>query len=416
MTLTKTLGLLCALVLLNACALRAAEFVVSPAGDDGAAGLRAAPFKTIAAALGKAGPGDHVVVLAGTYKETLTLPKSGEENKPITVSAEGAVVLTPGKDEHGIVGRGVGFLVVEGFEVDGARQGLKFKDGHDITLRKIKSHGSEDGLAFEGAKAERMLFEDVELFDNVKGGMDVNNPVAMDHVIFRRCSAYRNGCKGGTDGFGISHDCTAKDVRFEACQAYENGSDGFDLSGKKGYGITVIDCVSHHNGTKMWGANFKCWNPGSTFTNCVGYATGETNDGNFEAHADNITFIHCTSGENRDSGFVITGQKAKLIDCIIADAKKHTLKFYKDDKRPEPTVTADHCLFFNCGDLGPFKADDSGNLVGDPKFSDPAKGDYHIKPGSAAAGKGTSANVEKDAAGVARPKEAPSIGAFEPAK
>jgi hypothetical protein len=389
--------------------------VVSTAGDDGGAGTRASPLKKISAALKKVEPGDKVIVLAGKYNETITLPRSGEEGKPITLTGEGQVIIDPssdGKDQgHGIVGRNVGYWVIEGFDCGHAVQGIKFKDCHDLIIRKCKAHDAEFGLGLEGVKADRLLYEDIEIYNNVAGGLDVNNPVAMDHVVFRRCSAHHNACKGGTDGFGISHNCTAKDVRFEYCQAFENGSDGFDLSGHKGYGVTVLGCIAHHNGTKMWGANFKCWNPGSTFINCVGWATGATNDGNFEAHGENITFIHCTSGENRDSGFAISGKNAKLINCIIADSKKHALKFYKDDKHPDVSCTADHCLFFNCGDNGPLELD--RNISGDPHFADAAKGDFRIKSGSAAAGKGKAAEIDEDAAGNARLKDAPSIGAYE---
>jgi hypothetical protein len=390
--------------------------VVSPAGNDGAAGTREAPLKTIAAALGKVGPGDKVVVLEGTYSETVTLPKSGEANKPIALSAEGKVVLSPsrGKDlGHGIVGRGVGHWLVEGFEIVRAQQGIKFKDGHDIVVRKCQVRDSDGGLALEGAKAERMVFEDIELTNGVYGGVDVGNPVAMEDVAFRRVSAHHNGCKEGSDGFGISHGCTTKNVVFEKCEAYENGSDGFDLSGRKGYGVTAVDCVSHHNGTKIWGANFKCWNPKSKFINCVAYATGKENDGNFESPADDTTYINCTSGENGDSGFAASGKNVRLINCIIAGAKKLALKAKaKDGKLPAPI--AENCLVFNCGDNALIDVGKNGNLSGDPLFVDTAKGDYHIKPGSAAAGKGKPSEAAKDAAGKDRPKDAPSIGAFEP--
>jgi len=387
--------------------------IVSTTGDDSAAGTRSAPLKTIAAALAKLGPGDKGIVLAGTYKETITLPRSGEEGKPITLVAEGKVVLEP-PEGHGVVGRGIGFWVVEGFEADRAVQGIKFKDSHDITIRKCIARGCGFGFGLEGKSADRMLFEDIEFCDSKAGGVDVNNGVTMDHVIFRRCSAHHNACDGGTDGFGISHHCISNAVRFENCNAYENGSDGFDLSGT-GTGITVINCSAHGNGTKMWGANFKIWHPGSKVINCVAWATCAPNhDGNFEAHGDDITFINCTSGENDDSGFALSGKNTRIINCIIAGSKKKAAKFYKDDKHPNPTCTAENCLIFNCGENGPFTIGENGNIAGDPQFADASKGDFKIKAGSAAAGKGKPvADAAQDAAGHAREKN-PSIGAFEP--
>jgi hypothetical protein len=61
--------------------------------------------------------------------------------------------------------------------------------------------------------------------------------------------------------------------------------------------------------------------------------------------------------------------------------------------------------------------DKNGNFAGDPQFVDAAKFDYHIKAGSAAAGKGKpQPEVAADAAGRERPKDAPAIGAYEPEK
>jgi hypothetical protein len=326
-----------------------ADIYVSAAkGAGGAAGTQDAPLKSINEALSKAAPGDHIRVQEGTYGETVTLSKSGEEGKPIALTGEGKVILKP-SNGHGIVGRNVGWWVVTGFESVNHNQGIKFKDSHDIAIRKCSAHDGSIGLAFEGATAKKFLFEDVDLYNNQRSGMDVNNGVTLEDTIFRRVKAYRNRCDGGNDGLGISHEAITKNVRFEKCEAYENGSDGFDLSGRKGFGVTCVDCIAHHNGQAMWGANFKCWNPGSVFINCVAWESIKNADGNFEAAGDNITFINCTSGANRDSGFIFSAQNAKVINCIIAGAAKNSYKIYTSKDKPAPTFTFENCLIFNCG-------------------------------------------------------------------
>jgi hypothetical protein len=394
----------------------AKALVVATSGDDVAAGTADAPMKTIAAAVAKATPGDRIIVREGLYRETIEVEHSGEEKKPIMLTAEGKVTLEPpgeNKKSQGIVGHDVGFWIIDGFEITGHLQGIKFKNGHDLVIRKCRIHGGNEGMALEGTTATRLLYEDVEIYENDRGGLDVNNGVAMDTVTFRRCSSHHNLCVGGCDGFGISHKCTAKQVRFENCQAVENGSDGFDLSGT-GSGITVINCSAHGNGTKMWGANFKCWNSGSKFINCVSWATGINHDGNFEAHGDNISFINCTSGQNDDSGFAISGKNVHLLNCIIAESKKKAVKFYKDDNHPNPSCSAENCLFFDCGDTGPVAVGENGNSIGDPQFGDAKTGDFRIKATGAAAGKGqASADATQDVAGHPRGNK-PSIGAFEP--
>jgi len=398
----------------------AAAIFVSNRGDDGAAAARETPLKTIKAALERAVPGVKITVLEGTYAEAVTFAKAGAEGKPISLVAEGKVTIDVGgcKDNNklAVVGRGVGHFVIEGFEIVGYVQGLKFKDCHDIVVRRCRAHQGHVGLSLEGSKAQKMLFEDVELAGNEAGGLDVSDGVALEDVTFRRCTAHDNACKGGNDGFGISHGCTAKDVRFEYCASYNNGSDGFDISGRKGFGVTLLGCVAHHNGTKMWGTNFKCWNPGSRFINCVGYVTGKDNDGNFEVLADDITLINCTCGENGDCGMKIRGKNARLINCLFTAAKKQAVWLVHDKDHPDASLTAEDCLVSGCapGDI-PLGKD--GNLEGDALFYNVPAGDYRIKPGSPAQGKAKAVpEVTEDAARKARPKDAPAIGAYEPAQ
>jgi hypothetical protein len=387
------------------------ELFVSPKGEDSSAGSRGAPMKTIAAALAKAEPGTTVTLLEGTYQEAVTLKRSGEAGAPVALKGEGHVTIdlkANKESRHAITGRGVGYVVIEGVEVTGFVQGLKFKDCHHIEVRKCRAHDGVAGLSIEGSKASQMLFEDVELADNEAGGADVSDGVAMEDVTFRRCSAHDNGCKGGTDGFGISHGCTTRNVRFENCTAYRNGSDGFDISGKKGFSVTLFDCVSHHNGTKMWGANFKCWNPGSRFINCIGYVTGKEHDGTFEALAEDLSCINCTSGENGDCGMKVGGKNIRLVNCLFTGAKKKAVWV----KNPDAALTAENSLVAGCepGDIGR-----NAIMTENPLFLDPGKWDYRIQPGSAAAGKGKpQPEAPQDAEGHPRPKDAPAVGAYEP--
>jgi len=388
---------------------------VSPGGKDGAVGTWVEPLGKLSAALAKVMPGERVVVLEGSYGETVTLPKSGEPGKPILLLAEGRVIINPGGDKkdhgHGIVGRDVGWWIIEGFEITGHLQGIKFKNGHDITVRKCRIRAGGSGLALEGTTARNLLFEDIELFEHKSGGLDVAKPVAMEAVTFRRCIAHHNDCEDGSDGFGISHECTTRNVLFEGCQAFYNGSDGFDLSGRKGFGLEVVGCVAHHNGQKRWGANFKCWNPGSKFINCTAWVTGADADGNFELIGDNIELINCTSGANADAGIVVSGKNARIVNCIIADAAKKALVL----KKPEASCTAENCLVSHCGSPGAIVPGKYGNLIGDAAFLDPEKGDYRTRRESAAVGKGQPVpEVASDADGHPRPKAAPTIGAYEP--
>ncbi|NUQ61496.1 MAG: right-handed parallel beta-helix repeat-containing protein [Pirellulales bacterium] len=65
----------------------AAEYHVSPAGSDEAAGTAQAPFRTLSKASAALHPGDICILHEGVYRETLTIPRSGEPDKPIRIQA-----------------------------------------------------------------------------------------------------------------------------------------------------------------------------------------------------------------------------------------------------------------------------------------------------------------------------------------
>ena len=65
----------------------------NPAASDANPGSDRQPLRTIAAASRLAGPGDTVVVHAGTYREVLQPLHSGEPGRPITYRAQGEVWL-----------------------------------------------------------------------------------------------------------------------------------------------------------------------------------------------------------------------------------------------------------------------------------------------------------------------------------
>lgn len=69
-------------------ALSAAEYFVSPAGSDAAAGTREAPFGTIARAMAGMSPGDIVTLLPGVYFEFVRFSGAGDAARPLTLRAE----------------------------------------------------------------------------------------------------------------------------------------------------------------------------------------------------------------------------------------------------------------------------------------------------------------------------------------
>lgn len=124
----RSLRSLCFLVLgtaslLSGAPLQAATYYVSPSGNDGNAGTStSAPWKTIGKANARLLPGDTVLVMPGTYAETIDPASSGTPAAPISYKAYNA------GNKPKIVGRGAApswlggtvsidqsYIVVDGF-------------------------------------------------------------------------------------------------------------------------------------------------------------------------------------------------------------------------------------------------------------------------------------------------------------
>lgn len=84
-----TLTFLLTLLLASLATLQAAEIYVATTGNDANPGTKAKPFATIQAAVNKLQPGDTCLVRGGTYRETVTFPRSGTADKPITLKPYG---------------------------------------------------------------------------------------------------------------------------------------------------------------------------------------------------------------------------------------------------------------------------------------------------------------------------------------
>jgi protein kinase-like protein/parallel beta helix pectate lyase-like protein len=393
-------------------------FFASPQGKEEAAGTLNDPL-TLAGALAKVRPGGEVVVLAGTYRGGIFLPRSGDEANPIRLTADGKVVFDAGgdaqKNPFGILGRRAGGWIISGFECKGFLQGIKLADAQDIIVRNCKLYGGGTGLSLEGNQASRIVIEDVEVFDNREDGFDISKGVAVDDVVFRRCVAHNNHCNSGGDAFGLSHGCSAKNLRYENCEAYENGSEGFDIGNGSGESVVLTGCISHHNGQRVWGANFKAWREGIKFINCTAWVTGKDSDGNFELRGDKQLLLNCTSGENADSGVVVGGTDVQIINCIIASSTKHAVRI-KKDKNSKASCNVENTLLYECPGPGAVPLGKNKNFSANPKFIDARKGNYGIRHGSPATGKGQPhPELKTDANGRPRPADHPAVGAYEPA-
>jgi len=104
---------------------------------------------------------------------------------------------------------------------------------------------------------------------------------------------------------------------------------------------------------------------------------------------------HWTLADNGNYGLTTNGGEASLTNTVVAS---HAIAGLWG-----PDIVAGRTLFFGNGVPCDGGATCTGNLYGDPRFVDPAAGDYHIGPGSAAIDQALDVGLSTDVDGQSRP-------------
>lgn len=194
------------------------DWVVSPNGDDGAQGTEAAPLRTIAMAVSKAGPGDRVRVLAGTYAERVVLgdnTRAGTADAKITLQGEGRPRLTPGSGSGAAVQVRRPNWVIDGFDIDVDGQpifGVTFEgDVQGTVLANSELHNGTGGAG-------------VTLFNNAKGPTIENNNI---HDFVRTT--------GNKDSHGIVMQPASYDLTVRNNDIHDVSGDSVQCLGPEGF-------------------------------------------------------------------------------------------------------------------------------------------------------------------------------------
>ena len=249
-------------------AAQGAEWFVSPAGDDAAAGSFAQPFATIQRAQKAAVAGDTVLIRGGIFrmKENqiarrrgifayiTDLDKSGAPGKPITYRAykdekpvfDCSLVQPEGQRVDAFFVSG-SWLHLQGFEVTGVQVTLK---GHTQSIC-FENNGSHN------------IYERLSMHDGQAIGI---YSVRGSDNLFLNCDAWNNwdytsenGKGGNVDGFGCHPPKGGTGNIFRGCRAWFNSDDGYDC-------INAAEAVTFEN----------CWAIGSGL-NAKGDKLGDGN-------------------------------------------------------------------------------------------------------------------------------------------
>jgi hypothetical protein len=238
----------------------AAVLFVDVNGTDADPGSVARPLQSIGRALERALPGDLIVVRPGTYRESVTIARSGEPRRPLVIRGlPGAVLVSPdpGASLSAFdVREGVGFVTIQGFEMTGGfAESVFVRPGaHDVELAGLHVHHNRTGIWIAGAA--NVVVRDTLVERNYRTGIRIF--AGAHDVTVRDTRAVGNddglGCDGDSDGF--STDASTSDVTFERASAAGNSEDGFDL---RGSGLALLQVTAQENGcsgVKLGGAAY----------------------------------------------------------------------------------------------------------------------------------------------------------------
>lgn len=222
----------------------AADYYVSPSGNDTNPGTLAAPFATIPKAVSTVSAGDNIYLRGGihAYSSTITIAKAGTSTAPIKLQAYPSEqpVLDFSTQPYGAANRGL--------LITSAASWWQFF-GIEVM------HAGDNGVKVEGS---HLRFERCVFHHNGDTGMQIGfghtdpNPdgqlAAFIDVV--NCDSYRNydpdNRGSDADGFAAKLHC-GRGIVFTGCRSWENSDDGWDLF-ETDYSVVIQDCWTWHNG------------------------------------------------------------------------------------------------------------------------------------------------------------------------
>lgn len=162
--------------LLASVAAQAATYYVATTGNNSNPGTSSEPWRTVAYAVSQMVAGDTTYVKDGTYNEgSISFRKSGTSTQPIKLLAYPGhapkihfikgllqgLQLAENSDRIAIFNPTnyklpIGWITIEGFELENGREGIKIYTGHDITIRRNYIHNNGHGVLGNGT---RVLFD-----------------------------------------------------------------------------------------------------------------------------------------------------------------------------------------------------------------------------------------------------------------
>jgi parallel beta-helix repeat protein len=422
--------LVCLSLLLLAPPLVATEYYVAPppAGSDGNPGTLAAPWATLQHAADSVGPGDVVTALAGDHA-AFEMTSSGSPGAPIVFRAAPGppvriVTDVPGRGA-GVNVEGAAWIVIEGFTIENrGTVGIRAVLCDQVTIRGNVLRDNGRWGILTGCCDDLLIEGNIASGSCIEHGIYVSNsgdrPVVRGNVVRSndKNGIHMNGdlsvdCDGATVQDGVITDALV-----EGNLLFDNGHG--DCTGPSGG--SAINCDGVQDSTFR---NNLIWNTHASGISLYqidggGPATGNrvigntihvASDGRWAVNIQDDSTGNTVVGNTLWSEHGTRGAIAACPGCLagLVSNRNAVEDRFSDDGGDSSFISLATWRTATGQDLQSVVATPAGLYV------DPAAGDYHLKPGSAALDLApVLVDLTRDLEGAPRPQGATSdAGTYE---
>jgi parallel beta-helix repeat protein len=348
--------------------------------SDSGPGTAARPFCTIGAAAARVKPGQTVRVEAGTYTETVSVSRSGRAGAPITFAPAPRARVILRSSRNGFALTGVEWIRVVGFNVTQTRDyGISITNSSHITL--TGNHVSYAGRPSEGMTKYGIRLQNST--DSVVAGNTVdhnsNSGIALvsgsARIEVKRNDVFANarGFERGAAGIRLF---AAPDNTIEGNITHDNEDSGIEIYPGSN-NVFVYKNVAYNNGDHGIDDSFA---PNARILGNIVY-NNDTAGINVEGDSTGATIA---SNIVVDNGIASPRTHSNI--RVEAGSTLNTTMDYNLVYLTQP----DTLLIWNSvgyKSLSQFQAATGQEMHGiqaDPRFANPADGDFHLLAGSPA--------------------------------